>query len=247
MMWTIGIAAVAFVLIGGFWLYNNVLMPAPEALDRGTSPVTLPTPDVMRNAPPTQERAPEEEPAPKAPEEAVAAPEEAVAAPEEATAAPEEAVAPAEEAVAAPEEAAEAPTEAVAEAPVEPPAQPEVAAAAPDEATAEEYKKLLTKARRQGFRRSAEQVYEQALALDPNGSDALSGLAMLLLNRGKNTEAAQRALQAVTHDPTNSEGWIVLGASRAAAGDNAGSREAYQSCAETGKGKYVRECRRMLR
>ena len=48
-------------------------------------------------------------------------------------------------------------------------------------------------------------------------------------------------------DPKNSEGWIVLGASRGALGDMPGAREAYSRCASDASGKYVAECKRMLR
>lgn len=238
--WTIGIVVFFVLGIGGFLLYNKVLMPTEEKLGGPVNPV-LPTPDMIKEAPAPQEPAPAE----PAPTEPVAAPEQPAAEPTaaEPTAAPgAEAVA---EPVAEPVQPAEAP---VAEAPPAEAAPAEPVAEAPvadfDEAA---YKKALRRARQQGFRRSAEKVFEEALAINPNGADALGGLAMLLLNRGKNQDAAQRALQAVTIDPSNSEAWIVLGAARGALGDKPGSREAYQTCAQKGKGKYVKECKRMLR
>ncbi len=90
-------------------------------------------------------------------------------------------------------------------------------------------------------------AYEEALALNPNSSEALGKLAFHQLNRGKNAEAAELANRAISIDATNSEGWIVLGAARHALRDREGAREAYRKCAELGTGAYVQECRHMLR
>jgi tetratricopeptide (TPR) repeat protein len=80
-----------------------------------------------------------------------------------------------------------------------------------------------------------------------NDSTVLSGLAYGALNRGRNKDAAAYAERAVEADPTNSEGWIVLGAARFQLGDHRGAREAYRRCVDVGRGSYVVECRRMLR
>lgn len=100
---------------------------------------------------------------------------------------------------------------------------------------------------RKGNTKGAIEAYEEALTFDPNSSETLGKLAFHRLNRGKNAEAMEFANRAVTADPTNSEGWIVLGAARHALRDREGAREAYRSCAELGTGEYVRECRRMMR
>ena len=98
-----------------------------------------------------------------------------------------------------------------------------------------------------GGRARAVAVYEKALELNPDGSEALSKLGFIFLNRGSNKKAAEYAARAVENDPTSSEGWIVLGAARHVLNDYEGAREAYRRCVEQGKGDYVIECRRMLR
>nr|MDQ3034826.1 hypothetical protein [Myxococcota bacterium] len=102
------------------------------------------------------------------------------------------------------------------------------------------------------MRRSARAVpiWERAIALNPNGSEALAQLSFALLNRGRSSDmaqAAQHAERASTIDPTSSLAWLVLGAARDAQRDRTGAREAYQSCVDSGEGAYVRECRAMLR
>jgi hypothetical protein len=141
---------------------------------------------------------------------------------------------------------AEAP---VAEAPIEPSVEQPVAEALPtDSATG--YEDAMKRGReldRKANTKAAIAAYEEALALNPNSSEALGKLAFHQLNRGKNAEAIELANRAVTADPTNSEGWIVLGAGRHALHDRDGAREAYRKCAELGTGTYVQECRHMLR
>ena len=62
---TLAIGLLGLLLIGGFLLYNKLLMPTPEEL--GSAPVALPTPDMMRAAPPI-------EPSPSKPEPAIEQP-----------------------------------------------------------------------------------------------------------------------------------------------------------------------------
>ena len=77
--------------------------------------------------------------------------------------------------------------------------------------------------------------------------EALADLAFILLNRSQNREAAELAERASVADPTNSKAWITLGAARQALGDAPGARTAYQSCVDVGTGRYVGDCRMMLR
>jgi Flp pilus assembly protein TadD len=110
------------------------------------------------------------------------------------------------------------------------------------------YQELLGQARKLGFRRDAEAAYLKALAADPKGVEALSGLAMLYLNRGNNLQAKERAEQALALGSNDAEAWIVLGAAQSALGKRTEAREAYARCAALpGGGKYVTECKRMLR
>ena len=142
-------------------------------------------------------------------------------------------------------------------APVEPaalPAEPAASAALPATAAAVDatvYDAALKSARKQGFSKSAEASYLEALAANPVGVQALSGLAMLYLNQGKNALARDKAREAISLDPTSAEGWIVLGAALEGLGDHGGAREAYQKCAalplEGDSAKYVGECKRMRR
>jgi tetratricopeptide (TPR) repeat protein len=90
-------------------------------------------------------------------------------------------------------------------------------------------------------------AYEQALARHPDSSLALSRIAYIHLNARNNIGAGGFAARAVEADPSNSEGWIVLGAAREALGDSAGARVAYRSCATLSTGAYTKECRRLAR
>jgi DNA-binding response OmpR family regulator len=211
MLVTLVIALVGVALIGGFLIYNKLLMPTPEELVGGQ--VALPTPDMLRSAPPITE--------PKPSEPSNAAPS-APPAPEPAPAAPTPEVSLAE--------------------PVQPAPDPALAAA-----PSPEYLEALAAARALGFKRGAEQAYIKAIEIDSRGAEALGGLAMFYLNQGMNEAARARAEEAVAIDPKSSEGWIVLAASRSALGDEAGARKAYQECALLEEGKYVSECKRMLR
>jgi CheY-like chemotaxis protein len=226
---TLVIAGLGLLLIGGFLVYNKLLMPTPPEL--GPAPVALPTPDLLRAAPSPEPAAIEPSPAPT-PE---ATSPEVVPAPAEPEGQPQHVESPS---AALPE---------LAPSPAEPtPALEQAPEAAPAAEPLPAYQRELEAARKLGFRRSAEAAYQRALAVDPRGSEALSGLSMLYLNQGKNLAARDRAQEAVTIDPKNSEGWIVLAASLSSLGDAPGARKAYQECAAL-EGKYVSECRRMLR
>jgi hypothetical protein len=90
-------------------------------------------------------------------------------------------------------------------------------------------------------------VYEEAVQRLPVNSTVLGRLAFAYLNRGRDADAVQYAEKAVEIDPTNSEGWIVLGAGKFQLGDRKAAKEAYKKCAEQAKGEYVAECKRMNR
>ncbi len=219
---TAAIALIGGLLIGGFLVYHKLLMPTPEEI--APAPVALPTPDMLRGAPVI------EPPSSVAPTPQEVAPEPKLEAPLPSEPEPPPAEpAPAAQAAANPEPAA---TPSAAEAPAVP--------------MPEGYVRELAAARTAGFKKNAEQFYLRALAIAPDGAEALSGLAMYYLNQGKNQKAKERAEEAVKADPKSSEGWIVLGASLAALGDGAGARKAYQECAQF-EGKYMGECKRMLR
>jgi hypothetical protein len=91
------------------------------------------------------------------------------------------------------------------------------------------------------------EAYQRALQLRPDSSPAMSGLAFTQLNLGDPTSAKSFASRAVADDPTNAEGWIVLGAAEDALGSRDAARDAYRHCAEQGAGNYVAECKRLIR
>jgi len=135
----------------------------------------------------------------------------------------------------------------------EPPVQAPQAAApqpepAPSAPPASGYDALLAEARKLGTKRAAEPAYEKAIEANPKGTEALSGLAMVYLNQGRNDEARVRAEQALAQDKKNAEGWIVLGAAQSALGKRAAARDAYTRCAALpATSRFVAECKRMLR
>ncbi|MEY4581337.1 MAG: hypothetical protein RL701_6040 [Pseudomonadota bacterium] len=145
------------------------------------------------------------------------------------------------------------PPAAVVAAPAPPEIEPEptpavvAAAAATPTASTEETLAKAEQLKQQGKEKQAMALYEHAVAQTPNDSVLLSRLAFMHLNRGHNTEAVTFAARATQADPSNSEGWIVLGAARDALGDRKAAKEAYRSCADQGRGSYVTECKRMLR
>jgi len=122
-------------------------------------------------------------------------------------------------------------------------ASPANAATAP----AGDYAQLLAEARKLGFRKPAEATYLKAIDANPAAPEAISGLSMLYLNQGKNQQAKERAEQALALSQANDEAWIVLGAAESALGKPRAARDAYTHCAGLPTGKYVAECKRLLR
>lgn len=57
--------------------------------------------------------------------------------------------------------------------------------------------------KRQGHRKSAEVVYQQALLLEPNNAQIMCGLAGCLINNGTPEESLEWAEKALAQDPTN--------------------------------------------
>jgi Flp pilus assembly protein TadD len=100
---------------------------------------------------------------------------------------------------------------------------------------------------RRGQNEEALDAYHRALSFWPDAPQALSRIAVVHLNLGDNAKARQHAARAVEVDPTNSEGWIVLGAALEALRDRPGAIAAYRKCATLGSGPYVTECRRLSR
>lgn len=95
--------------------------------------------------------------------------------------------------------------------------------------------------------RQVEELYRQALAVNPSGSVALVELGFAMLNRGNNQEARDLALRATAVEPTSSKAWITLAAALQALGQRDESRAAYRTCADTATGEFVSHCRRFAR
>lgn len=215
---TIGILGFAACVLIGIYGYNHWVMPEAEEL--GHQAVTrLPEPIAAGS------------PAAIAAHSATPAAAPAAAAPTAPVAETPVAAAPAVD--------APAPAAPVAAAPVA--AVPVAAAPASGD-----YATALAAAKHARGRRQIE-AYQAAIAINPAGAEALSGLGFIFLNRGDNRQAADLATRAVAADPTSSEGWITLGAARQGLGDAAGGREAYRACVERGVGRYVNDCRQMAR
>lgn len=100
---------------------------------------------------------------------------------------------------------------------------------------------------RRGNNETALDAFEHALRVRPDAPTALSGKALTYLNMDDTQSAKLYASRAVAADPTNSEGWIVLGAAEEQLGSREAAREAYKHCAEQGVGSYVVECRQLVR
>lgn len=91
------------------------------------------------------------------------------------------------------------------------------------------------------------QEYQEALRLNPRDTEILGKLAYFYLNKGMNQEAKRFAQRTVDIDPKSSTGWIVLGAALDAVNDREAALKAYRICAEQAVGKYVAECRNLIR
>ncbi|MCS6798279.1 MAG: DUF4388 domain-containing protein [Myxococcota bacterium] len=270
MRWTFALAAVGLLAIGAYWAYQNVLLPRPvdiTAPAMPTLPHFSPTPPPSAIAPepagtgvrPSGESAgaasaPHAEPHAATGGTGLEAPEPRA---EPDVAEPTTPPTPSSNTAGAPVE----PVAAVGSDPGAPPRAPtgEPGTMEPHETTSTEptppsrgpaqatgdYAALLETARR-ARRRDQEAAYRAALAANPDGVEALAELGFLLLNAGRNREAAELAERASSLDPTSSQAWITLGAARQALGDRAGARQAYENCVQRGQGRFVRDCRQML-
>jgi CheY-like chemotaxis protein len=267
---TIGIVVVGVAVIGGYQLWHSMVIPRPVELGQG-GPLELPGPLPARPGRDVPQPAASPAPSPEAVAaldnpEAVGAEAEVpagsgLAGPElarvpEASALSEGATQrevreqPAAEEGEASLRVAGTRSEPAVPSPSSPgtgPALPQpVASASP---AVETYEALIAQAER-GRASQRIELYERALQIRPDGVDALSNLAFLLLNRGRGDDlrrARDFAERASQLDPSNALAWLVLGASRDALRDRAGAREAYLRCVERGTGPYVRECRAMVR
>jgi tetratricopeptide (TPR) repeat protein len=94
--------------------------------------------------------------------------------------------------------------------------------------------------------RAALGVYDAALQLAPNSASAIAGKAAVHLNLGEHAAAKQLAARALELDPSNSQGWMVLGSVEDQLGATAAAQDAYRQCADRGVGAHVPECRKLV-
>jgi cytochrome c-type biogenesis protein CcmH/NrfG len=238
-MWaTAGIVLVGLLAIGSYYYYQNYHMPQPVQLGRA-GPVEMPQLATSTTTPPaTTEAAPPAttEAAPPATTE-VAPPATTEVAPPATT----EVAPPATTEVAPPATTEVAPP---ATTEVAPPATTEVAPPATTEtAPAETYESVLAQA--VAARGAARQMplLQRAIELNPNGADALARLSYIYIQRpgrANMEQARSLAERATAADPTNSQGWLVLGAARSELGDRAGARAAFDALRRAGHGPLRR-------
>ena len=238
----IGFTIIGVLVIGGYLFVNKVMMPQP--METSARPPTLPSMSAMAEtpiAPETTETETETETMAATETEAT---ETEVATIEGETTEGEtvegEGTEGTEGEVATTEGEGTEGTEGEAEG-----TEPEVAAPVDGD-----YAALLEEARGLRGRRQMEKLRE-AIAVNPNGGEALADLSYALLNRSQFQEAADLAQRATVADPTNAKAWITLGAARQSLRDEDGARVAYQACVDqgvdTGRQRFVPQCRQMLR
>jgi Tetratricopeptide repeat len=205
-----GVGAVVVLLLGGGYelVHSRHGEPAPIA-------ATVAEPTVIAAAP-QPPPAPMPAPAPPASSAPVAA------------AAPAPPSAP----VAAPEPAPpSAPVAAPAPARAEPLPDPAVAPPAPPAAPSPSYAALVAEGRRlfdRGHGRKAEALFEQALAEQPDGIDALVGLAYAQLDRGKMQEAIGSFKRALDQDGSHARAVFGLAESYRQQGNRAAALAAFK-------------------
>jgi hypothetical protein len=260
-MWaSLAILAVSIVTIGGYTAYHQLVMPAPVELGGGLSTelvlaepihpvppsVSQPVPPALALAPVATEPALPTTPAPVELPPAAAQPLAITSAPNSVPSAP--VIAPVTPPPsAAPALATQTPKAVEPERPTA-----EVARATQAESAANttlpSYEELISVGQafaRKGRNNQALEAYQRALDAQPSAAAALAGIAYVHLNAGDSGLAKLFAARAVESDPTNSQGWIVLGAAHELLGERAEARAAYRRCATEAVGGYALECRRL--
>jgi Flp pilus assembly protein TadD len=123
------------------------------------------------------------------------------------------------------------------------------AAAAPA-ANPGDYQKLLAEGRalyHKGQARRAVPPLEKAVLLKPDGDEALVLLANCHLDRGAMDKALGFAQLAVNANPSNADGFLVIGAVQQQVGKSAEARVAYEKYLKLApKGEFAGEVRSIL-
>jgi TPR repeat/Tetratricopeptide repeat len=177
---------------------------------------------------------------------AVAAPAPVVEAPKAVEAPPPVVEAPPPVVAAPPPPVVEAPKVVAAPPPVEaPPVAAPPAPAAPD------YASLVGDGRRlyaKGRLKPAIASLEQALAVEPDGDEALVLLARAHLDQGANQKALTESQRALAKNARSADAWLVVGTVQQQNGKNGEARAAYQHYVELApKGPFASEIRSILK
>lgn len=172
------------------------------------------------------------------------------------TSAPGPAPAPAPVAAPAPAPVAAAPTPPAPTPPAPVEATPTTTPAPPpgppaeDPAKAEEYKKLLAEGRalyEKGNAKKAIPPLEKAVALKPDGDEALVALANCYLDRGNAPKALSTAQAGIAANPANADAYLVIGAVQQEAKNLPAAKAAYQNYLVLApKGRFAKEVRAIL-
>ncbi|MBN2718998.1 MAG: response regulator [Deltaproteobacteria bacterium] len=119
---------------------------------------------------------------------------------------------------------------------------------APDAAQLAEYKKLLKKAEKLGLAKQLATL-ESAIAIHPNGIEALTQYAIAGMERRKYQDRALAYATRVTRlDPGNARAWLAIGYIYQLQNKIDDSKDAYRKCAECpGPAEYVRNCKLLAR
>lgn len=117
-----------------------------------------------------------------------------------------------------------------------------------DQEKTKKYDQLMAKAKNLGPSQK-ERILREAIALNPNGDEAIASLAAALMEgRKTRSEALELAGLAASINPDNGTAWLVLGYIKQLNGDKAGAVEAYQKCSAcSGPPMHVKECRKLVR
>jgi Flp pilus assembly protein TadD len=78
------------------------------------------------------------------------------------------------------------------------------------------------------------------------GGGSLTSQASRALDRGQIQTAISLASQATAANPADAEAWLILGGAYEMVGNKAAARNAYKSCAASGSGSRVSECKALL-
>jgi CheY-like chemotaxis protein len=118
----------------------------------------------------------------------------------------------------------------------------------PDAEKMAEYKKLVKKASKQS-REKQLATLASAIAIYPNGVDALTDYTLVAMEKRKyHDKALEYATRVIQIDPGNAKAWLAIGYIYQLQNKSDESKEAYRKCAECkGPAEFVRNCKLLAR